>query len=128
MTSNVWDYVNSITTNKKNLMRDSENDALAEKDYNPWIINLALSMHSDTILHANQINLNYHLDNRPQYEYLLNSVRKKFRKGWVKEAKIDNLELICEVYKCNKTKAKEYLTLLSKDQIKSLKESRNVGG
>ena len=29
--SNPFDYVNAINTSKKNLMRDTENDALAEK-------------------------------------------------------------------------------------------------
>ena len=29
--TNPFDYINSITTNKKNMMQDSENDALAEK-------------------------------------------------------------------------------------------------
>jgi hypothetical protein len=31
-----FDYVNSITTTKSNMMRDSENDVLSEKSYEPW--------------------------------------------------------------------------------------------
>ena len=40
--SNPFDYINSINQNKKNLMRDSENDTLAERGYNPWITSNAL--------------------------------------------------------------------------------------
>ena len=39
--SNPFDYINSVSTNKKNMMRDSENDVLSEKQYNAWIVNKA---------------------------------------------------------------------------------------
>ena len=57
-----FDYVTSITQTKKNMMRDSENDALAEKGYEPWLVNNALSYHVDTILHVNIMKMNYELD------------------------------------------------------------------
>jgi hypothetical protein len=60
-----FDYVNSITTTKSNMMRDSENDVLSEKSYEPWIVNKALSYFPDTILHSNLMNQYHHLDKRP---------------------------------------------------------------
>ena len=63
--SNPFDYVNSINSSKKpNLMRDSENDALAEKGYNAYLVNKALSCFPDTLLHANLMNQYHQLENR----------------------------------------------------------------
>ena len=38
--ANPFSYVDSINHSKKNMMRDSENDKLAESQYNPWFTNI----------------------------------------------------------------------------------------
>lgn len=126
----IWNYVNSINSSKKtNLMRDSENDALAEKGYNAWVVNKAMSYFPDTILHANLMNQYHHLDNRPQYEFLLNSVRpkKRFAK-WVKDVDDEDLEIVCAYYRCNRNVGRDYLTLLSHDQIDIMRQQLETGG
>ena len=124
-----FDYINSITYDKNNMMRDSENDTLAEKAYEPWLTNKALSHYPDTILHANLMNCNYHLDNRPQYEFLINSVRRKKRfEKWTKKAEDQNLKLVCELYGCNATVGKQYLSLLSNEQLNIIKKEKETGG
>jgi len=35
---------------------------------------------------------------------------------------------VCETYNCNKTVGAEYLSLLTEDQIESLKKQRHKGG
>ena len=124
-----FDFVNSINTGKKNMMRETENDQLAEKDYNAWVVNLALSYFPDTILHANIANRHHHLDQRPQYEFLLNSIRprKRFAK-WVKNAGDEDLDVVCEFYKCNRNVGREYLSLLSSDQLDIMKQQLETGG
>jgi len=110
-------------------MRDSENDTLAEKGYNAWVVNNALSYHVDTILHANLMNQYHDLDNRPQYEFLLNSIRPKKRYAkWVKNAGDKDLEMVCEYYKCNPTIGKDYLSLLSSEQLNMIREQQETGG
>lgn len=127
--SNPFDYVNSITQNKKNMMRDSENDALAEKGYNAYMVNKALSYYPDTILHANLANQYHQLDNRPQYEFLLNSIRPKKRWAkWVKDDGDDKLDIVCEYYKCNRTVGREYLSILSTVQLDFMKKQLETGG
>jgi len=129
--SNPFDYVASINQTKKNMMRGSENDTLAESDYVPFMINKALSMFPDTIEYANMVNQNYHLENRPQYEFLINIVRKKNRfskDGWAKPVKNETLDAICEVYNCNKQQALEYLQLLDDDKILIIKQYIEKGG
>ena len=43
-----FDYVNSINFTKKNLMKNTANDELAEKDYVPFIVNQGLSQEKTT--------------------------------------------------------------------------------
>jgi len=126
---NPFDYVNSITHSKKNLMRDTENDTLAERGYEPWLSNNALSYFPDTVLHANLMNMYSDLDNRPQFEFLLNSIRprKRFSK-WIKKSDNEDLKAICDHYQCNETVGREYLSLLSSEQIDAIKKEQEQGG
>lgn len=125
----VFDYVNSINSGKNSLMRETPDDEVAESGYNAYLTNMALSYHLDTILHANLMNINHHLDNRPQYEFLLNSVRKKKRFAkWHKADKSDDLELICNHYQVNKRVAREYLDLLPSEEIEKIKQYYTQGG
>lgn len=128
--ANPFDYVTSILQTKKNMMRGSENDKLAEDGYNPWLTNMSLSQYEDTILIANLVNTHHQLPKRAQYELLINIVRPKkrqFRK-WAKAVADEDLDVVCETYECNRRVGQEYLSLLSKDQIESLREQRRKGG
>ena len=127
--SNPFDYVTTINSSKKNMMRDSENDVLSEKDYEPWLVNNALSYFPDTILYANEMNVRHELGKRPQYEYLINSIRpkKRFAK-WVKNASNEELELVCKHYGCNKIVGQDYLSLLSSGELEAIKKQQDIGG
>lgn len=127
--SNPFDYVNAINISKKNLMRDTENDALAEKGYNSFMTNKALSYHQDTIGYANEMNLRHQADKLFQFEYLLNSVRpkKRFAK-WVKKDNDQDLSVVKEYYGYNDTKAFEALSVLSSEQITTIKTRLEKGG
>lgn len=125
----VFDYVNSINTGRESMMRNTDDDEEAESGYNPFLTNMALSYHIDTVLHANLMNISHHLDNRPQYEFLLNSVRKKKRFAkWHKPDDSDDLKLICEHYQVNKRIGRQYLDLLPADEIEKIKQYYSHGG
>ena len=47
-------------------------DDIAEKQYNSYIINKGLSYFIDTIFPANEMNLNSHIPNRMEYDFLIN--------------------------------------------------------
>lgn len=120
-----FDYVNAINYNKKDIMVDD----LAEKEYNPFIINKALSFFSDTILFANEMNKYHHLDSRLQFDFFINIIKKKQRfSKWLKPSEIENLELIKNYYGYSNEKAKSVLTVLSNEQIDELKTRMNKGG
>ena len=123
-----FDYVNSINFTKKNLMRGSENDELAEKGYAPYLTNKSLSYFTDTLLYANEMNKLHFLDNKLQYEFFLNSIRKKKRFAkWAKADRNDDLVMISEYYQISLSKAKEAIRLLSHEQLSTIRNKMEQG-
>jgi hypothetical protein len=126
---NPFDYVNAINDTKKNLMVGTDNDELAEKGYTPFMVNKSLSYFIDTILYANEINEYAHIDNKLQFEYYLNGIPKKKRfSKWAKKEKSDDLDVICEYYGCNYTRAAEIHKIINKTNIDFMKQKLQKGG
>ncbi|PHS22164.1 MAG: DNA polymerase [Robiginitomaculum sp.] len=128
--SNPFDYVTSITYSKKDIISGADDEDLMVRNYPPFIVNKALSYFADTVLHANEMNINHQLSNKTQYLFLLNSIRrrKRFAK-WVKAAVPDNeIEAICLVYECNARIAEQYRGLMNKAQTKSIMKLVETGG
>ncbi len=124
---NIFEFVNSINYNKKDLMTGTENDSAAEEFYVPFVVNRSLSYFLDTVLYANEIN-KYDIDKKMQYHYLLNSVRpsKRFAK-WVK-AEVEHLEDIKQYYGYSTEKAKQALSVLTTEQICLIQQKLQRGG
>lgn len=127
--SNPFEYLNSINTTKKNMMRGTENDELAEKDYAPYMVNRGLSYFQDTIAAANEMNMHHNLDKKLQYEFLLNIVRprKRFSK-WFKKEEDSDIEAVKEYYGYSNARASQALSILSKQQLKIIKQKLEKGG
>lgn len=122
---NPFEYLNAINATKKDLMVDD----ISEKAYSPFMVNRGLSYFPDTILYANEMNLNHHIDSRLQFDFLINIIKKKRRfSKWAKPVNIENLELIKEYYGYSNEKAKSVLSLLNDDQINELKARIYKGG
>lgn len=122
---NPFDYLKAINETKKDIMVDD----IAEREYNPFIINRGLSFFKDTILYANEMNRYHHLDNRVQFDFFINIIRKKKRwSKWIKASDVDNLKLIKEYYGYSNEKAKSALSLMSNEQIEQLKQRIYKGG
>ena len=123
-----FDFVNSINFTKKNLMRGSDNDELSEKSYAPYLTNKSLSYFTDTLLYANEMNRMHFLDNKLQYEFFLNSIRKKKRFAkWAKADKNDDLVMVSEYYQISLSKAKEAIRLLSTEQLYTIRNKMEQG-
>lgn len=122
---NPFDYVNSISFNKKDIM----NDEVDEKNYTPFVVNRAFSYYPDTIFYANEMNMRAHLDNRLAYDYYLNSIRprKRFSK-WFKREENEECEVIMEYYKIDYGTSLEYLKILTKEQINIIRKKMYRGG
>ena len=127
MTYELKDYLNSINFTKDYLMDDS--DPQWEKKYPPFIINKCMSGHIDTLMFANEMNMNHQLPSRLQYDFLLNSVRKRKRfSPWLKKEKIQDLDAVKSYYGYSNEKAQQALKILTKDQISYIKSKLDVGG
>ena len=127
MSYELKEYLKSINQTKENLM-DSD-DPMWEKKYSPYIINKCIAPFNDTIMFVNEINMRHHLENKLQYDFLLNTIRPKNRYApWVRGSKIKDLEFIKEYYCYSNEKAKVALQILSNDQIKTIKDSLSKGG
>jgi len=124
-----FDFVNSASYSKEDLIRESYNPELAEKTYAPFLTNKAFSYHVDTIMYANEMNMRSALENQLAFDYYLNSIRpqKRFAK-WIKKDTSDNLEVVKEYYQYNYEKAEHALSLLSQEQLIELKKRLEKGG
>jgi hypothetical protein len=126
MIMDLKDWLNSINTSKNNIM-DENPDVV--KEYAPYIINRCMSGHLDTILLANEMNINSQLDKKMQYDFFINIVRPRKRfSPWLKKEKIESLEIIKQYYGYSEEKAKSALKILTQDQIDFIKQKMNRGG
>ena len=120
-----FDYIKAINESKEDVMLTSQD----EKKYAAFIVNRGLSFFMDTIFQANEVNRNHHLDSRLQFDYLLNSIRKKKRYSkWLKPEKLDDLDIVKEYYGFGNEKAKDALKILSQDQLAYIRRKLNQGG
>ena len=122
---NPFEYCNAINYTKKNIMIDD----IAEKAYSSYMINRQLSYFPDTVLAANEMNKNHHLDNRLQFDFFINIIRKRKRfSKWFKPEQISDLDVVKKYYGYSNEKARQVLTLLSTEQINELKNKVARGG
>ena len=109
-------------------MKNTANDELAEKDYVPFLTNKSLSYFTDTLLYANEMNRYHFLDKKLQYEFYLNSIRKKKRFAkWAKADNNDEVMMVQEYFKFSPQKAKAALKVLSTQQKDIIKHKMENG-
>ena len=124
MSYELKDWLNSINHNKNNIFKE---DPTAK--YPSYIINRCMSGHLDTVLFANEMNLNPHLDKDLQYSFFLNSVRKRKRfSPWLRKDEIKDLDLVKRYYGYSNEKAKQALRILTKQQLNFIKSKFETGG
>lgn len=120
------DWLNSINTTKNNII---DLDSSVEKEYPPFIINKCMAGHIDTIMYANQLNINFDLDKKLQYDFYINIVRKRKRfSPWIRKEKIEDLEYVKSYYGYSNEKAKQALNILTKEQLNFIKSKFETGG
>jgi hypothetical protein len=124
-----FDFINAVSETKRDIILRDEDPAHAEKLYNPYIVNKGMSFHSDTILHANEMNMRHNLFKDAQFRYYLGALksRKRYSK-WLKLEKDEDLDLIQKHYQCNRQVAKQYFAVLTPEQLKDINRKSVVGG
>jgi len=121
------DYLPAINHTKKNLM--NSDDPMWEKKYPAFMVNKVLSGFQDTVILCNEMNRNHFLDRDMQFQFLLNSIRQKKRfTPFLRASKIKDIECVKEYYGYSNEKAKSALDILTKEQLKLIKERLYKGG
>jgi len=122
---NPFEYLTAINDTKNDIMVDD----IAEKAYNPFMVNRGLSYFQDTVLMANEMNQHAHLDHRLQFDFYINIVRKKKRfSKWLKPQTASDVEVVKEYYGYSNEKARQALSLLTPEQINALEKKVTKGG
>ena len=120
------DWLNSINVTKNNLI--DENPDL-EKGYPAYIINRCLSGQIDSVMFANEINKHPNLSKKLQYDFFLNSLRKRKRYSpWIRKEQIENLDLVKKYYGYSSEKAEQVLNILTKEQLSFIRDRLDTGG
>jgi len=121
------DYLPAINHTKKNLM-DSD-DPMWEKKYPAFMVNKVLGSFNDTIMLANEMNRNHNLDRDMQFQFLLNSIKAKKRfTPFLRSELIEDIECVKEYYGYSMDKARTSLKILTKEQLKLIKQRLFKGG
>lgn len=122
---NPFDYVNSINDTKQDIMIDDT----TEKLYNSFMINRSLSYFQDTVGLANVMNQYHHTDNKLQYHFLINIIRKRKRfSKWMKPETESDIGVVKQYYGYSNQKARQVLPLLSPEHITIIKQKVSKGG
>ena len=120
------DFLKSVNQSKINIM---DKDTLTEGEYIPFVMNRTLSYFVDTVMYANEINTKSHVDNKLQYDFLLNSLRKKKRfSPWLRQDKVKDLDYVKRYYGYSNEKAKQALKILTEEQLNFIKSKFETGG
>ncbi len=119
---NPFEIINSISNTKKDILEN-------EKDYNAFMVNRGLSYFPDTVIYANEMNKFHHLDSRLQYQFLINTIRKRNRfSKWNKSIESKNINAIKKYYNYSNEKARDVLPLLSNENLNTIRGRINYGG
>ena len=126
MSIDLKDWLNSINLTKENLIDENPD---AEKEYPPFIINKCLSGQMDSLMQSNEMNKYTNLDKRLQYDFYINSLRKRKRfSPWLRKDKVKNIEAVQQYYGFSTEKAEQALNILSNEQLDYIYEKLNIGG
>mgnify|MGYP005995976755 CR=1 FL=1 len=120
-----YTYLNAINFSKQDVMVDD----ITENAYNPFMVNRSLSYFNDTVVIANEMNIHHHIDNKLQFEFLINMIRKRKRfSKWIKPDVDSDVEVIKEYYGYSNEKARQALSILSSENINELRQRVYKGG
>lgn len=120
-----FDFVKSVCETKEYIYSDD-----TEKDYQPFIINKALSFNIQDLFLASEINKYSSIPKKSQYDFYLNSLDKGRRSGrWVKKDSFpEDLAFIKEVFNYNNDQSIAALNIIGEDELLELKKLYNKGG
>ena len=117
-------WLNSINFTKENILDEDPTEK-----YPAFVVNKCLSGTLDSVLFANEMNMNPHLDKELQYDFYLQSLRKRKRFApWLKKGKVEDIDAVKKYYGYSTEKAEQALRILTRSQIDYIKQKQYTGG
>lgn len=123
-----FDFINAISTKNADILKEPQAELQYKKS--AFIVNRGLAYFPDTIMQANNMNLNSHIPPDWQFSYLLNSTTKSKRYSeWAKKLPASkDLELVMKYYDYSKRKAMAVLNILTDEQLDIIRKKFDKGG
>ena len=120
-----FDLAHDLTTRER-----YDSDVSEMKSYTKFLLNRTLSYHPDLIAYANEMNIHIDVSDKLHYDYMHHSIDKKRRskKYWAKSKKYEYLEMVKEYFNYSNQKALSALSVLSDNDIETIKNLMNKGG
>lgn len=118
----LFDIIGEVQSGQRNLV------ALTGCKYPAFMVNRALSQNIDTVLFAEEMNMQHHIPGEWQMEFLIQVVPKKKRWGkWAKKQEQDPslLDAIQEIYEINRRRAARVMDRLTENQKQQIAEYQN---
>lgn len=120
------DVLSSINLKHKHIFLEDEERA--KKAYNAVVINMCLSRTSDSLPFAVELNTRGYLPARLQYDLLWHGLPAKKRFGQKPDDNSSEIvDMVSEYYNINTKRAKEYVDILTKEQIEEIAQRMNTG-
>lgn len=121
------DWLATINYKSKDLFEEHGEEV--ESEYEAFMINKAMSLHEDTIHHANLMNRYYDLPAKMQYHFYWHAVpRKKRFAQWPKKTKSNLIKMIMEAYGYNRQHAEEIAIHFKPEDEEALEVYLSKGG
>jgi hypothetical protein len=119
---NVFELANSLLTDKRDWEKLSEQD---KKAFNPFMVIKFMGMNKDLCVLMNSLQDIISLDSKTVYNIIKENTpkEKKYLAYINKTGKKDNEELISYIakfYECSLREAKDYISLLGKEDLKEI--------
>lgn len=119
-----FDFAKAVGHTKRDLLAEDET---AINDYNPFMMNKIFSQFDDTIFHANEMNMAKDLPPAANFYYYMGALRSRNRFAkWHKPENLDDIKLIQAQYECSPRVARQYLKILSTDQVEQIRKRRAI--
>lgn len=120
-----FDFIGSVSETKKDIVKD---DPDIIDQYSSYVTNRGFGYFPDTVLYANEMNLYPDIPKKAQYYYYFSSLRKKKRRSkWFKLEENPDIELIKKVYNVRAEIAKQYLEILTEENLDVLRNMTDTG-
>ena len=119
-----FDFAKAAGHTKQDLFAEDET---LVNDYNSYMVNKIFSYFDDTIFHANEMNMRWEIPSEGNFYYYMGALRSRNRYAkWYKPDNIDDIKLIQAQYECSVRVAKQYLDILTKDQVEQIRTMRTI--